>query len=146
MHLVQTSQPGSPPQGTETRRRTLASCTEGSIVSCQLQLPLLALITQPPIHFEISFKNHGYLQRRQGLKLQHSHHRRLSCIQAAKLHRASSILRLQRCNVLQEPLYCCLLFHKCNSQAANLGTGLQHYRLFEIMALGSAKALGDRKH
>lgn len=146
MHLIHTSQPGSWPQGIETQPRTPASRTEARFVSCKLQLPLLALITQLSIHFEISFKNHGYLQRRWVFKLQHSHYRRLSCVQVAKLHRASSTLHLWCCSVLQAPLYCCFLFHKCNSQAAILRARLQHYLLFEIMALGSSKALGDRKH
>lgn len=50
------------------------------------------------------------------------------------------------CSVLQKPPYCQFPSCKCNSGAANLQARLQHYLLFEIMALGSSKALGDRKH
>lgn len=142
MYLVHTSQPGLLPQGTETWPRLLASHTEVSTVSCELQLPLLAPTMQLSIDFEISFKNHGYLWRRWVLKLQCSHHRRLSCVRVAKLHHASSTC----CSVLQELPYCRLVFHKRKSQDAYLQARLQHYLLFEITALGSSKALGDRKH
>jgi len=120
VRLVHTSQPGSLPQGIETRLRTLASRSEASITSCELQLPLLAPITQLSTDFEISFKKHGYLWRKQVLKLQCSHHRKLSCIQVAKLHRASSARCLQCCSVLQEPLHCCLLFHTAHLPSCQL--------------------------
>lgn len=105
-----------------------------------LQLPLLATIPQLSMDFEISFKCNDCPWRRQVLKPQHSHHRRLTGVQVAKLHCISS---LWGGSALQEYLYCHLLFQSGTSK-------WPHYKsdcsILEIMASGTSKALGDNYH